>query len=319
MVCDGCKKEDPILAQEPEQKEITEAKVGTSGGVLKTEALQVTIPAGAFSSEEDIHLTELSEESIFGAHSRSGCYKIDGLPETFEIPIKITIAYQGTLSGESFLLVGEEGINPETGEVSVIYNFLPAADSSGHLIAHMKGIDGETTAKSVNKSSEDDTSKKWITVESISDFFSASLLLSGDSCKMYVPAENKDAYSPMIEDYLENALRQMNIEIFTGIGAANVNIKSVFFANLSGEDYCRFAWRNGSKDGRKKPKGVLAVNINKLDDGDHMRIMVGREVLRSFLFTFDPQYPHMRSPDEIPHHWLNQAVLTWSETEFAHE
>ena len=45
-----------------------------------------------------------------------------------------------------------------------------------------------------------------------------------------------------------------------------------------------------------------------------MGVMIEREVLRSVLFSFDPKYPTMRSTDQIPHHWLDQAVITWSES-----
>jgi len=50
-----------------------------------------------------------------------------------------------------------------------------------------------------------------------------------------------------------------------------------------------------------------------MDEPEKLKIMVGREVLRSVLFSYDPQYTNLRIPNKIPHYWLDQAVISWSE------
>ena len=314
-----CQKEETSPKEELEKNEITTADIGRSGGLLQTEHLSVIIPAGAFLETEELNLVELTDTGVFGDNSRSIRYKIEGLPETYDKSIKICIAYQGALSEETFIMIGSEAINPESGEDEVLYDFLPAADSSGFLICYIPGIDDDLGTGSL-KATAAESGKKWISVEVISDYFSNFYSWGDVKYKIYIPASKKEDYSPMIINYLDNAYTRINHSILEYLEAKYVNIFSVFMANLSGEEYCKFAWRNGSIDNKKRPKGILAVNVNKMDEeGDIMSIMVGREVLRSFLFCFDPEYPHLRQPEKITHHWLDQAVLSWSETEFAHE
>jgi len=315
----SCQKEKTSPKEESELKDITKASIGVSGGSLKTESFSITIPAGAFINEEELNLVELTDTGFFGDNSRSIRYMIEGLPETYEKTIKICIAYQGSLSEETFILIGSEAIDPESGEKEVFYDFFPAVDSSGFLICYIPGIDDDLGNESITKATAAESEKKWISVEVISDYFSNFYSWGDIKYKIYIPANKKEYYSPMIKDYLDNAYTRINHSILEYQQLKYVNIFSVFMANLAGEDYCKFAWRNGSSDHRKKPKGILAVNINKEDDTDMMSIMVGREVLRSLLFCFDPEYPNLRQPDKIDHHWLDQAILSWSETEFAHE
>jgi hypothetical protein len=318
----GCREEVSGPEEEDDDhRPITEASVGASGGMLRTEDFCLNVPPGAFSGSEELELVAQADSGLFGENSRSIPYRIEGLPETYDIPLRVSIAYEGSLSGETFVVVGEEAIDPQSGVKTVIYDFLAAEDSSGFLVCEIPGLDAEQTAKTIRKGKPEAGEKKWISVEAVSDYFSTYFDLGEEAkYKIYIPAGVEDLYSPMLHDYLDNAYTRINHELLEDLDSKYIITYPVFMANLAGDDCCRFAWRNGSSDGRKKAKGILAVNVNKFnEDPDRMQIMIGREVLRSLLFVYDPEYPRMRPPDQVPHHWLDQAVLSWSETEFADE
>ena len=167
-----CQKEEPIPTEELEKNNITKATIGSSGGLLQTEYLSVSIPAGAFLDTEELNLVELSDTGVFGDNSRSIRYKIEGLPETYDKSIKICIGYQGALSEETFVMIGTEAINPESGEEEVFYDFLSAVDSSGFLICYIPGIDDDQGDGSLAKATDAESGKKWISIEVISDYFS---------------------------------------------------------------------------------------------------------------------------------------------------
>lgn len=319
MMITGCQKETEPPGEKTEKEEITEADIGLNGGILKTDSIYVSIPAGAFTGTEALNLSVISDAGIFNEYSRSVRYRITGLPETFDQPMKISIAYSGSLTGETYVVVGEAAMDPETGEEVVFYSFLDAVDSAGYLNCNLPGYDEEADTTGQLKSLSSAVTKKWISIEVISNYFTNFYTWQDVFYKIYIPDDKKQLFSPMIIDFLDNAYDRINHSILDNPDIGYVDIFHVFLANLPGVDYCKFAWRNGSSDHRKKPKGILAVNVNKMDDDKMMRIMTGREVLRSLLFVFDHEYPNMRQPEQIPHHWLDQAVLSWSEAEFAEE
>lgn len=325
LLVTGCRKEDtsPVEEQpsgeEPVNEPITLATIGEAGGTLRTGDIIVSVPAGAFSEPLELRLSALDDSCSLEGHVFSKRYLIEGLPESYDQPIKVRISYQGTLSGEYFVVTGEEAICLENGQPETAYSFLDAVDSSGYLICSLPGADLEQKSAGTKKATQEYSKKNWVSVQVFGEYFFHYYTIEDLYYKIYMPADMEDLYSPEIADWLDNAYERISIAMFPLLGTPFTRTYSVFLANLSDDVYCRFAWRNGSADGKRKPKGILAINIHKIEESDKMQIMVGRELLRAFLFNFDPEYPFLRPLENIPHHWLDQAVITYSETEFAHE
>ncbi|MEJ2613779.1 MAG: hypothetical protein P8Z35_02380 [Ignavibacteriaceae bacterium] len=60
-------------------------------------------------------------------------YKIDKMPAVFHKPIKLKIKYNKDPGGSTFVAIGSEEFIPESEETIMMYNPVPAADSSGFL------------------------------------------------------------------------------------------------------------------------------------------------------------------------------------------
>ena len=310
----GCQKEKIDPSGDPTEKPITNAAIGAEGGILKNDSITVTIPEGAFSENEEIALTTLSDSSCFGDYLSSGRFRLEGLPESYDKPLKVRIAHDGELEDESFLVVGEEALNLETGESEIYYEFLEVVDSSGFVICEIPGTDLSESGTNLKNLSITSTKKTWISIEVVSAFFTTIYRKQDMNYKIFLPANRNDAFSPKIIHWLDAAYSMIGLVLFPGLPPEQIKPFHIYLASLPGTQYCRFAWKNGTEDNSKKPKGILAININKLEDTDKMHVMIGREVLRSVLFTFDPKYPRMRPIDQIQHHWLDQALITWSES-----
>lgn len=316
----GCQKEEENPSGDPNEnpgegqteEPVTEATIGSDGGLLKNDSITITIPEGAFLQNEELNISALHESSNFGEFLSSGRFMLEGLPESYDKPLKVCIAHNGELEGESFVVVGEQGMNLESGESEVFYEFITAKDSSGFLICEIPGRDDSVEGSNLKSASGTSAEKKWISIEVVSKYFSNSFTNTKKTYKIYLPANRNDAFTPRIVGWLDIAYGIVNL-VVNDYEMKEIIPYHIYLANLSDKHYCRFAWKNGTDDNSRKPKGLLAINVNRLEDTDEMKIMIGREVLRSVLFSFDPKYPTLRPIDQIPHRWLDQAVISWSE------
>jgi hypothetical protein len=123
------------------------------GGTVGNEDISIIIPAGAFSSENEISIYEEPEDDVFGENTVSGLYKISGLPDNFSKPIELKIKYSGELSDESYLAVGTTEYEIINDDSSIVYALYTATDSSGYIIGELP-INSESALAKANSSFE---------------------------------------------------------------------------------------------------------------------------------------------------------------------
>ena len=131
--------DDPSSPQDKEEDNpVVSVTIGTDGGTIETEKVSITIPAGAFNSNQDIAIFDVSDDQTFGDNAVSTSYKISGIPTDYSVPIKIKIQYSGELSGLSFIAVGNEVVDELRDITAIEYEFYNASDSSGYLLGELK-------------------------------------------------------------------------------------------------------------------------------------------------------------------------------------
>jgi|GEM_PF-5519753 len=111
----------------------TSATIGSEGGTLSTDDFSLTVPAGAFDVETDLHLYGSSEDDPFGDAAVTDVFRLEGVPEDFSEALKVSLRYEGTLTPDNHIAVGEEVTVPYTGQPDIDYTLIPAADSVGCL------------------------------------------------------------------------------------------------------------------------------------------------------------------------------------------
>jgi len=96
--------------------------------------LEIFVPSDAFNEDNQINISNEDGSDEFGEFANSGLYQISGLPETITKPIRIIIKYNGTLTGDPLIAIGE--MLYVTSLDSMLYSFHAetAIDSSGYLI-----------------------------------------------------------------------------------------------------------------------------------------------------------------------------------------
>jgi hypothetical protein len=133
-----CSKDNPTKPEEDNTGNLVASEtIGPAGGDLSTDDFSLSVPRGAFVSEVDVKLYTSIEEGPFGENGVTPQYKIEGLPVNYTQPLLIKIKYQGNLSGEKQIAIGENVFVPSLGDTTTVYNIFPATDSSGFLVTSL--------------------------------------------------------------------------------------------------------------------------------------------------------------------------------------
>ncbi len=129
----SCKKDNPVTPENTADGSLTETIIGPEGGNLSTDEFIITVPAGAFDEQQNIKLSLAEDQSGFTDKRNTNVYKIDKMPAVFHKPIKLKIKYNNVPEGSSNIAIGTEEFIQESEENIMMYNPVPAEDSSGFL------------------------------------------------------------------------------------------------------------------------------------------------------------------------------------------
>jgi len=138
LTISGCGGDSGTSPQTGGDTQLAADTIGAGGGTLVADEFELTVPAGAFDSDAELTLYESSDDHGFGTSCVSRFFRLEGLPETFDDALTVRIGYEGTLSGSTYVAVGEEAaFYDESGEASddFLYHFHLATESSGYLEA----------------------------------------------------------------------------------------------------------------------------------------------------------------------------------------
>ncbi len=139
LISFGCSDDPSSPSEIEEEKPTTSATIGSEGGSIGTDDITITIPAGSFTSNQEIAIFEETDDGAFGEHTVSTSFKISGLPDDYSKTIKIKVKSTKVLTGDRFIAVGTEELDPLSGDSSIVYALYAASDSSGYFIGELPG------------------------------------------------------------------------------------------------------------------------------------------------------------------------------------
>ncbi len=277
--------------------------IGTSGGAITTDNFELTIPAGALTSNTPISVYQSADEEIFDSQDITPSYRIDGLPETMDSSLKIGLKYSGSLVEESFVVLGWKTYVPSTGDTAMGYRLLTAQDSSGWLTCNMPSNNLSSGAHKIAGTAFERFIKgttKYRTIISENFYYVAPEFMWG------IP----------VTDYLEEAhdtltargcnLTPGEIELYTKIDA-------VIEENMEPPEclgYARvqlFAGRYVS---------ALDFNAYYMNPGTAPELPEYEPIAGRVLFDHIP-YSYERPYDDPSEHWLHKAFGVWIEELFS--
>ena len=142
--------EDPPPQDEFEM--IAEADIGSEGGVLEAEGIELSIPSGAFTASQALELYVSETDLPYEGNRASTLFRLEGLPEDFEGELELSITYEGELSENSYIAEGRYGFNFNNGEMTLGYFMQDTNVSDDQLVAPITALN--TFAPDAGRSSE---------------------------------------------------------------------------------------------------------------------------------------------------------------------
>jgi hypothetical protein len=276
--------------------------VGAAGGTIEIEDFSLTVPAGAFDGDHTLKLFASSKDQPFDQNQVTRAFRLEGLPGEVSLPLHLRIKYEGTLSAESFIALGERFFDYVQGDSATAFSLQSASDSSGYLVGEIAPAGGSTLGP--REGGFGATAK-------LADLPEALRLLGlsgyegryGEHFWLAFPVDLVEVSAPQVETMLE----EVYTNIVTDLGlpwpwAMRINIVINDLGPSVG------AYSSPIISGMP----MLFISRQHLSQGDFttVRVDVGKELLSWILLTFD------QSAVEPGHFWLWNAVIAWSEEVF---
>jgi len=145
----NCKKDinDPT---ENNGEIVSEAKIGSEGGVLTTSDVEFSIPAGSLESTTQLKIIE--SDSIYdGENQFSQTFLLEGVPSTYTGELNVKIKYSKPLEDKSYIACHFKTAPISIGHETISCKYLEAKDSSGYLVGTIDFGDGNRTLKSTSE------------------------------------------------------------------------------------------------------------------------------------------------------------------------
>lgn len=124
----------PSGGADPEYEVVAEADVGTGGGTVGDDGVEVTVPAGAFAQEVTLTLSASTDDRPFGDDGDDVTYRLDGVPSDFSGALTITLRPESGVAAEPYVGLGRSALVTSLGDERVGYRVVtPAAEGDSLL------------------------------------------------------------------------------------------------------------------------------------------------------------------------------------------
>ncbi|NOX64855.1 MAG: hypothetical protein GXO85_03425 [Chlorobi bacterium] len=285
---------------------LAETTIGSGGGTLKTDNLELNVPLGSFAADTKISLSLVQEDTGFD-NSLSKEYKLEGIPQTFTKPLTIKMKYSGDLTDSSYIAIGENTFVKSLNAENVSYRLISARDSSGYLIATIPpasdaGLFKESSNTSLNG---DDLAFNALAIAGYVSYTSPK----GHFKISFPSSVITQVYN--LSDYLEAAYAK-----FQSIGFSysrrtkwpvEVTVKrlgsSVYGYSMNsmwGDNY-----------------GYMEFNFDKMGNAGDMKVTAGHEFFHLVQSLYDSRNRFSKAKFKAPQLWLDEASSVWSEDFFS--
>jgi hypothetical protein len=244
----------------------TDAIIGTEGGTVEIDELEITIPENCFTEDYDLSIKVYDEEEAFTGTRITYIYQIENFPKYFEDSIQIKLKYSGSTSGNKYIAIGGLQIDGE----DFSYSIEEATDSSGYLIYNMT-----VPLLSSLKNTDDED------LETIVKFLGTENHTKDkrNHFKLEYQEGNQPPMLDRLVDTLESVYNKYSQLGFNYTYLTQHDIKTpVSFSTYKNDNYCR-------RELNALGAVSLVINPDNLNDNDFPKLSValGREFLEVLL------------------------------------
>ena len=301
---------------------LTSATIDGQGGTLAAGGFSLTIPAGTFNTAVELKLYKTEAHASFAQGVITDSFRVTGLPDSFPETLLPDLQPTGTLSGESFIVVGEEVLISSQITPTMAYHLLPADSNSGMLASLPRTAAADTQFSAGDaqlRTNSPDTSTTldffgitgWATYNA-----NENLRTNGSQSHFLIRYPtywvSRADLNPLFQ-YLEEAYSTYENMGFSYGGRTSWPI-TVTVMNLAADTYglfCKSIWGNNS--------ATMQFNQNKLGSLTVLRNTAGHEFFHFIQYLYDSRNNYSRGHDtafSISLHWLNEATAVWAEEKF---
>ncbi|MFC1785922.1 hypothetical protein ACFLZA_00980 [Candidatus Neomarinimicrobiota bacterium] len=282
--------------------------IGSSGGEINLDSIIVKIPTQALDGDYDINIYAVDGSEELSEFTNSSLYKIRGLPNTINAPIKFEIKYQNDLDGDPMALIGQQAYAVSLDSLIYTYRSIEAQDSSGYLVFEILGNQG------VGKLSKSKMSILDWALDIIIPHSYVSGPSSNGNFNLSFPFIHSEQAIKMGEHF-ENAFatcRAMGFSFLNRTFPIDVLVKSL---NGAYGAYSTFGANNMTDADLRSwiDDGSFTVDYSALNDNIELPVTCGHE----FLHFVQNEYEFSSSWIEPEQGWMEEATSTWIEDKYA--
>lgn len=315
LIATRCELIDDLFNDDEEKQENTSdtgmLKVGTEGGQVSLNQLHIYIAAGTFDKEQDILITAMEGDDDFGENAGSAVYQISGLSEVIHKPIRIAINYDGILTGDPLIAIGEEMYATSLDSVLTAYHTQAATDSAGYLVYHIPA-----NTSQVKSPQESDIATSTLIKLVALNKFKVSLSSNNHFILSYPIANQQEGI--VLGQHFEKAYETCLTMGFSSEGKdwpVSVIAKKLAKKNVAGYYSWSIPGGSGTTDSQIQASvktGKFTINTILFTDDEELAVTAGHEFLHLVQHLYEFSSPWVE-PEQS---WLKEASAVWFEEKF---
>jgi hypothetical protein len=287
------------------------ASIGSAGGTLVAGDLQLTVPAGSFSTSQTIQATLGGRDS--DALAVSDRFTLSGLPAGYSKPLDLKLKPSGTVSGSTYLVLEADAMPGSAASGAKSRTYAAAQSSGGSLVASVPvpaATDLPYTTDALAATVALDSSG--------SSSLSLSMLTgwaNGSSPKGYAQVY----YTPGLASKYPNT----DYDVKAGMDAAYDRMKGMGFVfGTEGDWPITTSIRKDIVDEGVTSLSctynyVVDIREDQLATTDQIRTVCGHEAFHVIQNLYDPRSRWDKGHNPDPWYWLKEASSTWIEENYA--
>ncbi len=288
------------------EETVLSTTVGASGGKLKSNTIEVIIPAGSFSTNTKVELKKQTEENVFGTNKASDYHTVTGLPADFSKPITITVTPDKNAGTDLFMTMGEESFVPSLNKMEVNYSFVESTLKEEKYVFNLTPAEADNDAKG---------KKMDLTFGLVKDFArkgggTKSTRATSKFLVYYDTKKVHDYDAEKLEKYLNDAYDEL-VDIGFSFSKRTKWPIQVNLYNRQSYNINRLGEFVPSKLGDNW--GYMTFNAGYMSDETLMKSTAGHELFHLVQALYDPRWAFTKAISAGNFYWLDEASSTWFE------
>ncbi len=297
---------DGVVKKYGGEESVLSITVGAGGGKLKSNNIEVVIPAGSFSSDTKVELKKQTGENVFGTNKASDYHTITGLLADFSKPITITVTPHKDAGANLFMAMGEESFVPSLNKMEVNYSFVESTLKEGKYLFELQPAEADNDAKG---------KKMDLTFGLVKDFArigggTKSTRATSKFIVYYDKNKVHDYDAEKLEKYLNDAYDELVNMGFSFSKRTNWPVQ-VNLYNRQSYSQNRLGEFVPSKFGNNR--GYMTFNASYMSDETLMKSTAGHELFHLVQALYDPRWAFTKAISAGNFYWLDEATATWFE------